>query len=66
MKIQIYSQWNKEAYAHARVKQFSKAAKLLGESDFCSYAVKHGTEASSNREAVAGWVAVDDKARAIA
>lgn len=66
MKIQIYSQWNKEAYAHARVKQFSKAAKLLGESDFCSYAVKRGAEADSNREAVASWVAIDDRVCAIA
>ncbi|WP_432646351.1 hypothetical protein [Mitsuokella sp.] len=37
MKIQIYSQWMEEVYVPVRVRQFGKAAKLMGKS-FAEYA----------------------------
>lgn len=38
MKIQIYSQWMEDVFIPARVKQFTKAAKLMGCQSFVAYA----------------------------
>lgn len=32
VKVQIYSQWMEEVYVPVRVRQFAKAAKLMGKS----------------------------------
>ena len=37
MKVQIYSQWMEDVYIPVRVKQFTKAAKLVGSSSFVDY-----------------------------
>ena len=41
MKVQIYSQWMEEMYIPVRVKQFTKAAKLMGHKSFEAYADGH-------------------------
>ncbi len=58
MKVQIYSQWMEEVYIPVRVKQFTKAAKLVGKSSFVQY-YKQNVKAVSiqgERQAVAGWL----------
>ncbi len=63
MKVQIYSQWMEDVYIPVRVKQFTKAAKLVGSSSFVEYAADHdmlsvvarGVECSE-REAVVEWL----------
>jgi hypothetical protein len=52
MKIQIYSQWMEDVFIPARVKQFTKAAKLLGCQSFAAYA----GEGSDERSAVGQWL----------
>ena len=62
MKVQICSQWMEEVFIPVRVKQFTKAAKLLGYSDFKDYAggndmddlVQMGRK-SAERQVVADW-----------
>ena len=41
MKVQIYSQWCEDVFVPARVKQFSKAARLMGCTGFQEYAQQH-------------------------
>ena len=63
MKVQICSQWMEEVFIPVRVKQFTKAAKLLGHSDFKAYAggndmddlVQMGRK-SVERQVVAEWL----------
>lgn len=63
MKVQICSQWMEEVFIPVRVKQFTKAAKLLGHSDFKEYAggndmddlVQMGRK-SVERQVVAEWL----------
>ena len=63
MKVQICSQWMEEVFIPVRVKQFTKAAKLMGHSDFKAYAggqdmvdlVQMGSK-SSERQVVAEWL----------
>lgn len=63
MKVQIFSQWMEEVFIPVRVKQFTKAAKLLGHSDFKEYAggndmddlVQMGRK-SAERQVVADWL----------
>ena len=63
MKVQICSQWMEEVFIPVRVKQFTKAAKLLGHSDFKAYAggndmddlVQMGRK-SVERQLVAEWL----------
>ena len=63
MKVQICSQWMEEVFIPVRVKQFTKAAKLLGHSDFKEYAggndmddlVQMGRK-SAERQVVADWL----------
>ena len=52
MKVQIYSQWMEDVFIPARVKQFTKAAKLLGCQSFAAYA----GEGSDERSAVGQWL----------
>ncbi len=64
MKVQIYSQWMEDVYIPVRVKQFTKAAKLVGSSSFIEYAVDHdmlsvaarGADGFSERQAVVEWL----------
>lgn len=63
MKVQVYSQWREEAYIPARVKQFTKAAKLMGHESFKAYAagqlmVDLSSKAgkSDERQVVANWL----------
>lgn len=63
MKVQIYSQWNNECFIHARVKQFTKAAKLMGKATFTEYAATQGAPVEiSDRQAVANWIATEEVA----
>ena len=63
MKVQICSQWMEEVFIPVRVKQFTKAAKLLGHSDFKAYAggndmddlIQMGRK-SVERQVVAEWL----------
>ena len=63
MKVQVFSQWMEEVFIPVRVKQFTKAAKLLGHSDFKDYAggndmddlVQMGRK-SAERQVVADWL----------
>ena len=63
MKVQICSQWMEEVFIPVRVKQFTKAAKLMGHSDFKAYAggqdmvdlVQMGRKAAE-RQVVAEWL----------
>ena len=63
MKVQICSQWMEEVFIPVRVKQFTKAAKLMGHSDFKAYAggndmddlVQMGRK-SVERQVVAEWL----------
>jgi len=63
MKVQICSQWMEEVFIPVRVKQFTKAAKLMGHSDFKAYAggnemddlVQMGRK-SFERQVVAEWL----------
>ena len=63
MKVQICSQWMEEVFIPVRVKQFTKAAKLMGHSDFKAYAggqdmvdlVQMGRK-SAERQVVAEWL----------
>ena len=59
MKVQIYSQWCEDVFVPARVKQFSKAARLMGCTGFQEYAQQHDlTEAEvlDERELVGRWL----------
>lgn len=60
MKVQIYSQWMEDVYIPVRVKQFTKAAKLVGSSSFVEYAADHDmlsvVARGSEREAVVEWL----------
>lgn len=54
MKMEIDSQWQSGIAVHARVRQFTKAAKLAGYQDFRTYA---GLEAIPNESmAVDEWL----------
>ena len=63
MKVQICSQWMEEVFIPVRVKQFTKAAKLMGHSDFKAYVggqdmvdlVQMGRK-SAERQVVAEWL----------
>lgn len=59
MKMRIYSQWMEDVYIPVRVKQFSRAAGLLGKSSFASYMTESDfllNGFDSDREAVAEWL----------
>ena len=59
MKVQIFSQWNEEVFVPARVKQFSKAARLVGCAGFQDYAEQHDMKAADvldERELVSRWL----------
>lgn len=62
MKVQVYSQWREDAYIPARVKQFTKAAKLMGHSNFQEYADQDvagrtlADRKSVEHQAVAQWL----------
>ena len=57
MKVQIYSQWMEEVYVPARVRQFGKAAKLMGKS-FAEYAAGYDIEdkQADEHELVEKWL----------
>nr|WP_317429821.1 hypothetical protein [uncultured Mitsuokella sp.] len=55
MKVQIYSQWMEEVYVPVRVKQFGKAAKLMGKS-FAEYATGSEASAKDEHELVQAWL----------
>ena len=76
MKVQICSQWMEEVFIPVRVKQFTKAAKLMGHRDFKAYAdgqdmadlVQMGRK-SAERQVVAEWLdsrAIDGVAEGVA
>ncbi len=57
MKIQIYSQWMEDVFIPARVKQFTKAAKLTGRRSFVAYASEAGHDnCVDERAAVGQWL----------
>ena len=57
MKIQIYSQWMEDVFIPARVKQFTKAAKLTGRRSFVAYASEAGHDnCVDERAAVGRWL----------
>ena len=57
MKIQIYSQWMEDVFIPARVKQFTKAAKLTGCRSFVAYAGEAGHDnCIDERSAVGQWL----------
>ena len=63
MKVQIYSQWMEDVYIPVRVKQFTKAAKLMGHNGFKAYAEGHDVvdlaqadRKSDERQVVATWL----------
>lgn len=57
MKIQIYSQWMEDVFIPARVKQFTKAAKLMGCQSFVVYASNAGHDKCvDERAAVGQWL----------
>ena len=63
MKVQIYSQWMEDVYIPVRVKQFTKAAKLMGHDGFKAYAeshdvvdLHHADRKSDERQVVAEWL----------
>jgi hypothetical protein len=63
MKVQIYSQWMEDVYIPVRVKQFTKAAKLMGHDGFRAYAeghdvvdLHHADRKSDERQVVAEWL----------
>ena len=55
MKMEVSSQWQDGVVkVHARVRQFSKAAKIMGHADFREYS---GLEAAKNDEtAIDEWL----------
>ena len=57
VKVQIYSQWMEEVYVPVRVRQFAKAAKLMGKS-FAEYAAVSDVkaDASDERQLVESWI----------
>ena len=63
MKVQIYSQWMEDVFIPVRVKQFTKAAKLMGHNNFQDYAEHHDVVGlapvdckSAEHLAVAEWL----------
>lgn len=62
MKVQIYSQWMEDVFVPVRVKQFTKAAKLMGHSSFREYAdqdvvgLNLTDRKSAEHQAVAEWL----------
>ena len=63
MKVQIYSQWMECVYIPVRVKQITKAAKLMGKKDFQAYAMSQDMvdlsrkdRKSDERQVVADWL----------
>lgn len=62
MKVQVYSQWKEEVFIPVRVKQFTKAAKLMGHSNFREYAdqdvvgLNLADRKSAEHQAVAEWL----------
>ncbi len=57
VKVQIYSQWMEEVYVPVRVRQFAKAAKLMGKS-FEEYAAASDVKAdeADERQLVESWI----------
>lgn len=57
VKVQIYSQWMEEVYVPVRVRQFAKAAKLMGKS-FEQYAAADDVKAdkADEHELVESWL----------
>ena len=57
MKVQIYSQWMEEVYVPVRVRQFGKAAKLMGKS-FAEYAADYDIKdkKADEHELVEKWL----------
>ena len=63
MKVQIWSQWMEEVFIPVRVKQFTRAAKLMGLQSFQAYAGGQDTvdlvqmdRKSMERQVVAEWL----------
>ena len=63
MKVQIYSQWMEDVYIPARIKQFTKAAKLCKCQSFVEYAngremvdLNSVNSKSAERKVVAEWL----------
>ena len=63
MKVQIYSQWMEDVFIPVRVKQLTKAAKLMGHTGFKAYAENHDVvgrtlsdRKSAEYQAVAEWL----------
>ncbi|MBP3781133.1 MAG: hypothetical protein ILA30_05670 [Selenomonas sp.] len=63
MKVQICSQWMEEVFIPVRVKQFTRAAKLMGLQSFQAYAGGQDTvdlvqmdRKSMERQVVAEWL----------
>ncbi len=63
MKVQICSQWMEEVFIPVRVKQFTKAAKLMGLQGFHAYAggqdlvdLVQMDRKSMERQVVAEWL----------
>ncbi len=56
VKVQIYSQWMEEVYVPVRVRQFAKAAKLMGKS-FEQYAAADDVKADkADEHELVGWL----------
>ena len=63
MKVRVYSQWMEEVEVPVHMKQFTKAARLMGHADFVSFAAADDrvgrdrkTAKSSDQQAVAEWL----------
>ena len=63
MKVQVYSQWMEDVYIPVRVKQFTKAARLVGHNSFVEYAAERDAvglamtvSKATEREAIVEWL----------
>lgn len=61
MKVQVYSQWMEEVYVPVRVKQLTKAAKLMGCQGFGAYKGEAQDKATHETERLAAskWLVGD-------
>lgn len=76
MKVAVYSQWRKDAFVSARVKHFTKAAKLMRYDGFEAYVTTQDMvdlssrdSQSNERQVVAVWLdsrATDNVAEGVA
>lgn len=69
MKVRVYSQWMEDVFVPARIKQLTKAARMLGHTGFHTYAAGHdmvdlspSDRKLTEREVVEQWL--NDRANA--